>query len=225
MTEWYWMIFNTEFWMKGITSCIIYFLLASCFGQSSETNITITASIFEGKKIANAPIVILADNDTIFKLLTDSEGKVVVNTTLLSNRVYNIVLFADSVVRSSAQLYKQADIEDYVIDMVLPRKISCRFDSALRFKLNDVSDFSHFNVSQLKSFMDENPIYYYEFHQTVYSKESMKIALKRRQNFIRLLEKEGVNMKNIVFPKAYHINQDDLKAESIIEGVAGIRKN
>lgn len=210
-----------------LASCAIGILQTLAYSQSCVVQVSGVVSESESEKwLANIPIVILENNDTLAILITDAVGAFCLDTSFDTQKQYTLTMNNRQFFSSNNQtlLKRKEDsicASRYSIELRLIPVKHDRFDSSIYFEFNETQFHQQIEIDALKQLLTENPSLCIEFVQTIHPNETQAIAELRKSTFLNALESANVPMEHIRFKlevlKLDIEKQND--ARSRIEGV------
>lgn len=197
------------------------------FAQVCPVQVSGVVSEWESEnKLANIPIVILENNDTLAILITDAVGAFCLDTRFNANKQYTLSINNRQFFSFENQtiLKRKEDSicgSHYVIERRLIPLKHDRFDPSIYFEFNETQFHQQIEIDALKQLLKENPSLCIEFVQTIHPNETQAIAELRKSTFLNALESANVPMEHIRFKqevlKLDIEKQNDVRSR--IEGV------
>ncbi len=196
------------------------------FGQSS--NVKISGSVSDLSKIrqSDIPVILLENTDTLIVVKTNKKGEFEILTTFSVDNDYYILLDVQYN-KNKTILHLKGDtiiVDEYQLDLSVPRLIEDRFDNGANYDLNEVNNYHNFEINNFKQKLIQYPQLCIEFRQYANPEEKMKILKRRMKNFKKELNDSGINMKQISFSNLiFKLNSTDKKSsiQAIVLSVDG----
>ncbi|MCJ8289286.1 MAG: hypothetical protein HRT58_08035 [Crocinitomicaceae bacterium] len=173
--------------------------------QSYDARITGTLEYDSHEYIPNVTITLYQGYDSITSTKTDVNGSFLMEVELLDQTEYYLKLI-DGMPEylSKDELTIQTGMyrSDFVFNMVYPEPRTEYFGGQVAYyQPKEVKKIEEFEVQQILSIIEKHPEICIQFSQTIIHSESEKTAKKRKVNFLKFLEKNGVDMSCIQFEK------------------------
>ncbi|RFC53357.1 hypothetical protein [Brumimicrobium aurantiacum] len=197
--------------LKIILPLLVFF---NAYGQEKEATLEVKVMNDMKTPVANIEIQ-LYKNDSIFITgKTDSLGIFNYYKDFEINTEYSISVICSEFQNSKEIFREKTDTSkniQYFYELVCMNIIEDKFDNSAYYELNEVQDFSNFELDWFKSIQMEYPNLCINFYQWINPKESKSIARKRMKNFERKLIEFGIDMNRIQFiPKINYLNEKAL---------------
>ena len=182
---------------------IVFFILFNGEAQTYEAQISGTLKYDSNENISDVTIVLYQGSDSITACKTNINGAFLMEVELVDQTDY-FLEFVDGIFEfiSKDKMHFQTEMyrTDFVFDMVYPQpQTSCSSGQVAYYQLKEVKKIEEFEVEQILSIIEEHPKICIQFSQTIVHSESEKIAKKRKNNFLKFLEENGVDMTCIQF--------------------------
>ena len=181
----------------------ILFFSSQVFSQSWDVNVSGSVMDVEKNALAGVPVVLISDDDTIVRVITDSTGLYSFSIRFDTHGSYYLALdYGKDGMFHKVLLHEKGDtnrVNVFNVDLIRLRLIHDRFDVSAYYQFNETKKYENFDLEYCKQALMEYPEMCLLFRQSICSGEGPRTARRRMRHFKNALKKYGIDMKQIIF--------------------------
>jgi hypothetical protein len=189
--------------MKTLFMLFLLFFVSSVSSQTMKTKVRgVFHEINSKQEIKEVAVFLIQNSDTIERSCTDSKGHFEFIVSCSAENDYSIgYIYNGTKYRKLpfAIMYDSIDQTEYYFELgIFTQSESKKHELSEFYNIGQKEKDSLVDLFWLKQFLDENPIIYLKYRQFVNPKESKRIAKKRYENFMELLEIANIDNSRII---------------------------
>ena len=175
---------------------------STVFSQDELSSLQVRCEYDSGAVISDKVFTLYQGKDSITSAITNENGEFIIELKLEFSTEYELIEYQKSDSYPSTPMKFETTVFpfDYIIEMTLSKDEPNQFKGQIAYyQPKNIKKIEEFEVEQILSIIEAHPEICIQFSQTIVRSESLNIANKRKANFLKFLEENGVEMSCIQF--------------------------